>query len=70
MPWKFQSDMARQCWDEARHVEIYAAVLDHVDGKIGEFAENVMLFEFAYSDDPAERVVGVNRCLEGLALGP
>jgi uncharacterized ferritin-like protein (DUF455 family) len=68
LPWKFQLDMARQCWDEARHVEIYAALLDHVDGYVGQFTENVMLFEFACSDDPAERVVGVNRCLEGLAL--
>ena len=68
VPWKFHLDMARQCWDETRHTEIYAALLDHVDGTIGEFPENVMLFEFACSDDPAERVVGVNRCLEGLAL--
>jgi uncharacterized ferritin-like protein (DUF455 family) len=63
-----QVDMARQCWDETRHVEIYSALLDHVDNRIGEFAENVMLFEFGCSADPAERVVGVNRCLEGLAL--
>ena len=68
LPWKFQLDMARQCWDETRHVEIYSALLDHVDGRIGEFDESVMLFEFACSNDPAERVVGVNRCLEGLAL--
>ncbi len=68
LPWKFQLDMARQCWDETRHVETYAALLDHVDCEIGEFAENLFLFEFGCSDDPAERVVGVNRCLEGLAL--
>jgi uncharacterized ferritin-like protein (DUF455 family) len=68
VPWKFHLDMARQCWDETRHTETYAALLDHVDGRIGEFPENVVLFEFACSDDPAERVVGVNRCLEGLAL--
>jgi len=68
LPWKFQLDMARQCWDETRHVEIYSALLDHVDGEIGQFPENVMLFEFSCADDPAERVVGVNRCLEGLAL--
>ena len=68
LPWKFQLDMARQCWDETRHVEIYSALLDHVDGRIGEFNENLFLFEFGCSDDPAERVVGVNRCLEGLAL--
>ncbi len=68
IPWKFQLDMARQCWDETRHVEIYSALLDHMDGSIGQFPENVMLFEFSCADDPAERVVGVNRCLEGLAL--
>jgi len=68
LPWKFQLDMARQCWDETRHVEIYSALLDHVEAEIGEFPENLFLFEFGCSDDPAERVVGVNRCLEGLAL--
>jgi uncharacterized ferritin-like protein (DUF455 family) len=68
LPWQFQLDMARQCWDETRHVEIYSALLDHVDGEIGEFNENLFLFEFGCSNDPAERVVGVNRCLEGLAL--
>jgi len=68
IPWKFQLDMARQCWDETRHVEIYSALLDHVGGEIGQFPENVMLFEFSCADDAAERVVGVNRCLEGLAL--
>lgn len=68
LPWKFQLDMARQCWDETRHVEIYSALLSHVDCEIGEFAENLFLFEFGCSNDPAERVVGVNRCLEGLAL--
>ena len=68
LPWQFQLDMARQCWDESRHVEIYSALLDHLEGAIGEFPENLFLFEFGCSDDPAERVTGVNRCLEGLAL--
>ena len=68
LPWQFQLDMARQCWDEARHVEIYSALLGHLDGDIGEFPENLFLFEFGCSNDPAERVTGVNRCLEGLAL--
>jgi uncharacterized ferritin-like protein (DUF455 family) len=49
-------------------VETYSALLDHVGCEIGEFPENLFLFEFGCSDDPAERVVGVNRCLEGLAL--
>jgi uncharacterized ferritin-like protein (DUF455 family) len=68
LPWEFQLDMARQCWDESRHVEIYSALLGHLDGEIGEFPENLFLFEFGCSNDPAERVTGVNRCLEGLAL--
>lgn len=68
LPWKFQLDMARQCWDETRHVETYSALLQHVDAEIGQFPENLFLFEFGCSADPAERVVGVNRCLEGLAL--
>jgi len=68
LPWEFQLDMCRQTWDEGRHVEIYSALLDHVDCEIGEFNENLFLFEFGCSDDPAERVTGVNRCLEGLAL--
>lgn len=67
-PFALKLDMARQCWDEARHVEIYSALLGHLDGDIGEFPENLFLFEFGCSNDPAERVTGVNRCLEGLAL--
>jgi len=36
-------------------------------GAIGEFPENTFLFEASCADDPALRVTGVNRCLEGLA---
>jgi uncharacterized ferritin-like protein (DUF455 family) len=59
--------MARQCWDEARHVQIYEKLLDHVGGSAGMFPESTFLFECACSDDPALRVTGVNRALEGLA---
>ncbi|PYN14513.1 MAG: hypothetical protein DME05_15100, partial [Candidatus Rokuibacteriota bacterium] len=27
-PWEFTMDMARQVWDESRHVEIYLRLLD------------------------------------------
>ena len=27
-PWEFKMNMARQCWDEARHVQIYEKLLD------------------------------------------
>ena len=66
-PWEFKLNMARQCWDEARHVQIYEKLLEHVGGYPGMFPESTFLFECACSDDPAMRVAGVNRGLEGLA---
>jgi len=66
-PWEFKMNMARQCWDEARHVQIFEKLIDHVDGEVGAFPENTFLFETSCHDDPVLRVTGVNRCLEGLA---
>ncbi len=66
-PWEFKMNMARQCWDEARHVQIYEKLIEHVGGEIGEFPENTFLYETSCADDPVLRVAGVNRCLEGLA---
>jgi len=66
-PWDFKMNMARQCWDEARHVQVYEKLIEHVGGAVGEFPENTFLFEVSCVDDPALRVTGVNRCLEGLA---
>ena len=60
--------MARQCWDEARHVEIACVLDDHMGTDIGEFCESVTLFEAACHPDPAFRLAGVNRALEGLAI--
>lgn len=66
-PWEFKMNMARQCWDEARHVQIYEKLLEHVGGRVGMFPESTFLFECACAEDPALRVAGVNRGLEGLA---
>ncbi len=66
-PWEFKMNMARQTWDEARHVQIYEKLMDHVGCKTGAYPESTFLFETACADDPAMRVAGVNRCLEGLA---
>ncbi len=66
-PWEFKMNMARQSWDEARHVQIYEKLMDHVGCETGAYPESTFLFETACSDDPAMRVAGVNRCLEGLA---
>ena len=66
-PWEFQMNMARQCWDEARHVQIFEKLMDHVGAEIGQYPESTFLFETSCHDDPVLRVTGVNRCLEGLA---
>jgi len=66
-PWEFKMNMARQAWDEARHVQIQEKLLQHAGGEAGMFPESTFLFECACSDDPAMRVAGVNRGLEGLA---
>ena len=67
-PFLFKLDMARQCWDEARHVEISCKLADHMGSEIGEFAEQTMLYEAACNPDPVLRLTGVNRALEGLAI--
>src|SRR5437867_4459073 len=66
-PWEFTMDMARQVWDESRHVEIYLRLLEHLDGYAGEFPETTILWRCACAEDAAARVAGVNRGLEGLA---
>jgi uncharacterized ferritin-like protein (DUF455 family) len=68
VPFAMKLDMARQCWDEARHVEISVKLLEHMGSEIGEFAEQTLLFEAACNADPVLRLTGVNRALEGLAI--
>ncbi len=68
VPFELKLDMARQCWDEARHCEISIKLGDHMGTYIGEFAEQVLLFEAACNADPVLRLTGVNRALEGLAI--
>ena len=67
-PFELKLDMARQCWDEARHVEISVKLGDHMGTQIGEYSEAVTLFEAACHPDPVFRLAGVNRALEGLAI--
>ncbi|MEO5724753.1 MAG: DUF455 family protein [Ilumatobacteraceae bacterium] len=67
-PLGLKLDMARQCWDEARHVEISCKLSDHMGSEIGEFAEQTLLYEAACNPDPVLRLTGVNRALEGLAI--
>jgi uncharacterized ferritin-like protein (DUF455 family) len=67
-PFELKLDMARQCWDESRHVEISVKLTEHMGTEIGEFAEQTMLYEAACNADPVLRLTGVNRALEGLAI--
>jgi uncharacterized ferritin-like protein (DUF455 family) len=67
VPWEFTMDMARQVWDESRHVEIFIKLREHVEGYIGEDPETTNLWRCACAETPEERVAGVNRGLEGLA---
>ncbi|MEY2444502.1 MAG: hypothetical protein QOE00_1082 [Ilumatobacteraceae bacterium] len=67
-PFGLKLDMARQCWDEARHVEISVKLGEHMGSEIGEFAEQTLLYEAACNPDPVLRLTGVNRALEGLAI--
>jgi len=59
--------MARQVWDESRHAEIYMKLLEYVGSYLGEFPESEVLWSCTQVDDPACRVAGINRGLEGLA---
>ena len=68
VPFALKLDMARQRWDEARHVEISVKLGDHMGTQIGEYSEAVTLFEAACHPDPVFRLAGVNRALEGLAI--
>jgi uncharacterized ferritin-like protein (DUF455 family) len=67
-PFAMKLDMARQCWDEARHVEISLMLGDHMGTEVGEFSEATTLFEASCHPDPVFRLAGVNRALEGLAI--
>src|SRR5688500_725850 len=68
VPFQMKLDMARQCWDEARHCEISVKLSEWMGTEIGEFAESTFLYEAACNPDPILRLTGVNRALEGLAI--
>lgn len=67
-PFALKLDMARQCWDESRHVEISCKLAEHMGSDIGEYGESTFLYAAACNPDPVLRLTGVNRALEGLAI--
>ena len=66
-PWEFQLDMARQVWDESRHSEIFQRLVEYMGAKPGDYVETEILWRCTQAEDPAARVAGINRGLEGLA---
>jgi uncharacterized ferritin-like protein (DUF455 family) len=67
-PFELKLDMARQCWDEARHCEISIKLSGWMGTELGEYSESTFLYEAACNPDPVLRPTGVNRALEGLAI--
>jgi uncharacterized ferritin-like protein (DUF455 family) len=68
VPYALKLDMARQCWDEARHCEISVKLTEWMGTEVGEFTESPFLFQAACNPDALLRLAGVNRALEGLAI--
>jgi len=67
-PFALKLDMARQCWDESRHVEISIKLAEWMGTEPGEFGEGRGLYQAACNPDPALRLCAVNRGIEGLAI--
>src|SRR5271166_556833 len=49
-PWEFQLDMARQVWDESRHVEIFQRLLEYMGGEAGDYVETEILWRCTQAD--------------------
>jgi uncharacterized ferritin-like protein (DUF455 family) len=60
MPWQFVVDMARQCWDEARHAEAFRARLLELGGRLGAYAMSYALWEMA-SGEPVDVSLAVQQ---------
>ena len=66
-PWEFTMDMARQVWDESRHVETISDCSTTSAATSASSRRRRILWRCACAEDAAARVAGVNRGLEGLA---
>ena len=72
MPWQFTLDMARQCWDEARHAEMMVKRLELLGQLDTAGSEPYPLdngpWHDIYPGGLFQRLVAMNRGIEGLAL--
>jgi uncharacterized ferritin-like protein (DUF455 family) len=60
MPWQFVIDMARQCWDEARHAEAFRKRLLELGGHLGAYAISYALWEMA-ANEPVDVSLAVQQ---------
>jgi len=68
-PWELRLELARQCWDEARHVQVLYRKLCAMGGHKGEFP--ISAFEWNVTcavDDLAGRLATQNRTFEAGAM--
>lgn len=68
-PWDLRMELARQCWDESRHVAALKRRFEQMGGRIGEFP--VSAFEWSVTialDDLAGRLASQNRTFEAGAM--
>jgi hypothetical protein len=68
-PWELRLELARQCWDESRHVQVLHRKLCAMGGRKGEFP--ISAFEWNVTcalDDLAGRLATQNRTFEAGAM--
>jgi uncharacterized ferritin-like protein (DUF455 family) len=75
LPWQFTQDMARQCWDEARHAEIMIKRIEATgvawqpgDPGFAPYPLDNGPWQDIYPGGLFERLVAMNRGIEGLSL--
>jgi len=68
-PWELRLELARQCWDEARHVRVLHRRLSEVGGHRGEFPISVLEWNITCAlDNLPGRLATQNRTLEAGAM--
>jgi uncharacterized ferritin-like protein (DUF455 family) len=68
-PWELRMELARQCWDESRHVQVLWRRLQEMGGYKGEFPISVLEWSVTCAlDNLAARLTTQNRSLEAGAM--
>jgi uncharacterized ferritin-like protein (DUF455 family) len=68
-PWELRMELARQCWDESRHIAVLHRRLEEMGGHKGEFP--IATFEWNVTcaiDNLVGRLASQNRTFEGGAM--